>query len=123
MEGVSLECRINAEDPARNFASSPGKISSFHLPGGPGIRIDTHIFSGYHIPSFYDSLLAKLITWGRDREEAMARMKRALEEFVIEGVKTTIPFHQYILENEYFIKGDFYTDFVEEKLMKEAFHE
>ena len=123
MEGVSLECRINAEDPARNFISCPGKISSFHLPGGPGIRIDTHIFSGYRIPSFYDSLLAKLITWGRDREEAIVRMKRALEEFVIEGVKTTIPFHQYILENEHFRKGDFYTNFVEEKLMKEAFHD
>ncbi|GAF92557.1 unnamed protein product, partial [marine sediment metagenome] len=105
------------------FISCPGKISSFHLPGGPGIRIDTHIFSGYRIPSFYDSLLAKLITWGRDREEAIVRMKRALEEFVIEGVKTTIPFHQYVLENEYFRKGDFYTSFVEEKLMKEAFYD
>jgi len=122
MEGVSLECRINAEDPERNFASSPGRISAFHLPGGPGIRVDTHIFSGYHIPSFYDSLLAKLITWGRDREEAIARMRRALEEFVIEGVKTTIPFHQRILENERFRKGDFYTGFVEEELMKENFY-
>lgn len=122
MEGVSLECRINAEDPERNFASSPGRISAFHLPGGPGIRVDTHIFSGYHIPSFYDSLLAKLITWGRDREEAIARMRRALEEFVVEGVKTTIPFHQRILENERFRKGDFYTGFVEEELMKENFY-
>jgi len=122
MKGVSLECRINAEDPEKNFASSPGKISAFHLPGGPGIRIDTHIFSGYHIPSFYDSLLAKLITWGKDREEAIARMRRALEEFVIEGVKTTIPFHQHILEDERFIKGNFYTNFVEDELMKEGFH-
>jgi len=122
IEGVSLECRINAEDPERNFVSSPGKISAFHLPGGPGIRVDTHIFSGYHIPSFYDSLLAKLITWGRNREEAIARMRRALEEFVIEGIKTTIPFHQRILRDERFRKGNFYTNFVEEELMREDFH-
>ncbi|GAJ03898.1 unnamed protein product, partial [marine sediment metagenome] len=97
IEGVSLECRINAENPDKNFTPCPGKIITFHLPGGPGIRVDTHIFSGYIIPPFYDSLLAKLITWGRDREETIARMRRALEEFVIEGVKTTIPFHQRII--------------------------
>ena len=118
IQGAAIECRINAEDPEKNFASSPGKITAFHLPGGPGIRIDTHIYSGYNIPSAYDSLLAKLITWGESREEARVRMKRALEEFVIEGIKTTIPFHQRIIENEHFRKGEFYTNFVEDQLMK-----
>jgi len=118
IKGVSLECRINAEDPEKNFTPCPGKIVAFHLPGGPGIRVDTHVFSGYTISPFYDSLLAKLITWGRDREETIARMQRALEEFVIEGVKTTIPFHQRIIENEHFKKGQFHIGFVEEELMK-----
>ena len=116
IQGFSVECRINAEDPERNFTSSPGKITAFHLPGGPGIRVDTHIFNGYHVSPSYDSLLAKLITWGEDRNEAIVRMKRALQEFVIEGVKTTIPFHQMIIEDEHFISGEFYTNFVEEKL-------
>ncbi len=118
IQGAAIECRINAEDPEKNFASCPGKITAFHLPGGPGIRIDTHIYSGYNIPSAYDSLLAKLITWGESREEARVRMKRALEEFVIEGIKTTIPFHQRIIENEHFRKGEFYTNFVEDQLLK-----
>lgn len=117
--GNSIECRINAEDPERNFAPSPGKVTAFHLPGGPGIRVDTHIFSGYLIPPSYDSLLAKLITWGRNRNEAIVRIRRALEEFVIEGVKTTIPFHQRIIEDERFKNGKYYTNFVEEELMKE----
>ena len=117
IEGSAIECRINAEDPEKNFAPSPGKITALHLPGGPGVRVDTHIFSGYFVPSAYDSLLAKLITWGRDRREAMGRMKRALEEFVIEGIKTTIPFHQHIIEDERFQKGQFYTSFVEKELM------
>lgn len=117
IEGSSIECRINAEDPDENFAPCPGKITALHFPGGPGVRVDTHIFSGYSIPSAYDSLLAKLITWGRDRNEAIRRMKRALEEFVIEGIKTTIPFHQLIIENEQFQRGQFYTNFVEEELM------
>ncbi|MFQ5834927.1 MAG: acetyl-CoA carboxylase biotin carboxylase subunit [bacterium] len=118
IQGAAIECRINAEDPEKNFASCPGKITAFHLPGGPGIRIDTHIYSGYNIPSAYDSLLAKLITWGESREETRVRMKRALEEFVIEGIKTTIPFHQRIIENEHFRRGQFYTNFVEDELMK-----
>jgi len=117
IKGSAIECRINAEDPEKNFAPSPGKITALHLPGGPGVRVDTHIFSGYFVPSAYDSLLAKLITWGKDRKEAMGRMKRALEEFVIEGIKTTIPFHQRIIEDERFQKGQFYTSFVEEELM------
>jgi len=118
LQGAAIECRINAEDPEKNFASSPGKITAFHLPGGPGTRIDTHLYFGYNIPSAYDSLLAKLITWGESREEARVRMKRALEEFVIEGIKTTIPFHQRIIENEHFRKGEFYINFVEDQLMK-----
>jgi acetyl-CoA carboxylase biotin carboxylase subunit len=118
IEGSAIECRINAEDPERNFASSPGEITAFHIPGGPGVRVDTHIFSGYHIPSSYDSLLAKVITWGKDREEALVRMKRSLEEFVVEGIKTTIPFHQQIMENPLFRKGEFHINFVEEELGK-----
>lgn len=116
IEGSAIECRINAEDPERNFASSPGEITAFHIPGGPGVRVDTHIFSGYHIPSSYDSLLAKVITWGKDREEALVRMRRSLEEFVVEGIKTTIPFHQEIIENPLFRKGEFHINFVEEEL-------
>jgi len=116
IEGSAIECRINAEDPERNFASSPGEITAFHIPGGPGVRVDTHIFSGYHIPSSYDSLLAKVITWGKDREEALVRMRRSLEEFVVEGIKTTIPFHQQIIENPLFRKGEFHINFVEEEL-------
>jgi len=118
LKGNSIECRINAEDPERNFTPSPGKITTFHLPGGPGVRIDTHIFSEYTISPYYDSLLAKLITWGRNREEAIIRMKRSLEEFVIEGVKTNISLHQRIIGNERFKRGDFYTNFIEEELMK-----
>ncbi len=118
IKGVAIECRINAEDPDKNFAPSPGEVTAFHIPGGPGIRVDTHVFTSYKIPSCYDSLIAKLISWGKDRSEAISRMRRALEEFVIEGVKTTIPFHQRIIEHEAFVKGTFYTTFVEEELME-----
>ena len=118
IEGSAIECRINAEDPDKNFAPSPGKITSFHTPGGPGIRVDTHVFTGYTIPACYDSLIAKLISWGLNREEALSRMKRALEEFIIEGVKTTIPFHQWVIEHEKFVKGEFFTTFVDEELQK-----
>ncbi|MCD6406954.1 acetyl-CoA carboxylase biotin carboxylase subunit [Candidatus Aerophobetes bacterium] len=118
INGVAIECRINAEDPDKNFAPSPGKVTAFHIPGGPGIRVDTHVFAGYSVPSSYDSLIAKLISWGKDRQEAIARMKRALEEFVIEGVKTIIPLHQKIIEHEDFLSGNFYTDFVEKKILK-----
>jgi len=120
MNGVAIECRINAEDPEKNFAPSPGKVTAFHIPGGPGIRVDTHVFAGYTISSSYDSLVAKLISWGIDRFEAILRMKRALEEFVIEGVKTIIPLHQKIIEHEAFIKGEFYTDFIEREIMKKS---
>ena len=92
-DGHAIECRINAEDPDRGFRPTPGKITSLNVPGGPGIRVDTHVYAHYVIPAHYDSLLAKLIAHGRDREEARLRMVRALEEFVVEGIKTTIPFH------------------------------
>jgi acetyl-CoA carboxylase biotin carboxylase subunit len=110
--GHAIECRINAEDPER-FIPSPGKITFLSLPGGPGVRIDTAIYSGYVVPSQYDSLIAKLIVHAKTREESIARMRRALDEFIIEGVKTTIPFHKKVLNNPDFIKGDFNTTFVE----------
>jgi acetyl-CoA carboxylase biotin carboxylase subunit len=112
--GNAIECRINAEDPERNFVPMPGRISFFHMPQGLGIRFDTHIFAGYNIPSHYDSLIGKLICHGSSRQEAIARMKHALEEIVIEGIPTTIPFHQKIMENKKFIKGDISTHFIEE---------
>lgn len=113
VEGHAIECRINAEDPANGFRPCPGQITSFHIPGGPGIRVDTHAYAQYVIPPYYDSLLAKLITYGRTREEAILRMRRALEEFIVEGVKTTIPFHQRVLVDPDFVRGEFDTSFVE----------
>ena len=109
----AIEFRINAEDPANDFRPSPGKITTLHAPGGHGIRIDTHIYSGYSIPPNYDSMVAKLISVAQTREEAIAKMKRALDEFVIEGVKTTIPFHLQLMDNEEFIKGNITTKFLE----------
>ena len=120
LTGHAIECRINAEDPARNFAPSPGQVQSLRFPGGPGIRIDSHMFEGYRIPPYYDSLLAKVIAWGRDREEACARMRRALSEMTLEGVHTTIPFHLRLLADERFIRGDVHTRFVEDELMEAA---
>jgi acetyl-CoA carboxylase biotin carboxylase subunit len=111
---VAMECRINAEDPFNDFRPSPGKITSLHIPGGHGIRVDTHVYQGYVIPPYYDSMIAKLIAVAQTREEVIAKMKRALEEFVIEGVKTTIPFHLKLLEDENFIKGKYTTKFLEE---------
>jgi acetyl-CoA carboxylase biotin carboxylase subunit len=113
--GHSIECRINAEDPER-FIPSPGKITFFYQPGGPGVRTDTAVYSGWVVPSHYDSLIAKLIVHGRTREEAIAKMRRALGEFVIEGIKTTIPFHKKVLNHQDFITGDFTTGFVEKML-------
>jgi acetyl-CoA carboxylase, biotin carboxylase subunit len=110
--GHAIECRINAEDPER-FIPSPGKITFLSLPGGPGVRVDTAIYDGYIIPSHYDSLIAKLIVHGKDRPEAIAKMKRALDEFIIEGVNTTIPFHKRVLNNPDFVSGNFTTLFVE----------
>ena len=111
----AMECRINAEDPANGFRPSPGKIVNFHVPGGHGIRVDTHVYAGYVIPPNYDSMIAKLITVAQSREEVIAKMKRALEEFVIEGIKTTIPFHLKLMDNKRFRAGDYNTHFLEEE--------
>jgi len=111
--GHSLECRINAEDPQRNFTPSAGRIETFHVPGGPGVRVDTHVYPGYEVSPHYDSMIAKVICSGEDRKEAVARMTRALEEFVVEGTKTTIPLHLEILKDEKFRKGELSTDFLE----------
>lgn len=109
----AIQCRINAEDPYNDFRPSPGKITSYHSPGGNGVRIDTHAYAGYTIPPNYDSMISKLITVAQTREEALLKMKRALEEYVIEGVKTTIPFHIKLMENEDFKAGNFTTKFME----------
>jgi acetyl-CoA carboxylase biotin carboxylase subunit len=121
LRGHVIECRVNAEDPARNFQPSPGKIAVFHPPGGPGVRLDTHVYAGYTVPPYYDSLLAKLICQGRDREEAIVRMQTALESFIIEGVTTTIPFLARVMGNDRFRSGDVDTKFLEREsdLMKE----
>jgi len=114
----SIECRINAEDPYNDFRPSPGKITTFHAPGGHGVRLDTHVYSGYVIPPNYDSMIAKLITTAQTREEAIAKMKRALDEFVIEGIKTTIPFHRQLMDNPDYIAGNYTTKFMETFEMK-----
>ena len=116
ISGHAIECRINAEDPENNFSPGPGQITNFRAPGGFGVRMDTHIETGYTIPPFYDSMIGKLICWGKDRDEAIARTLRALDELVIEGVTTTAPFHKKILETEKFASGDFNTAFVSEYL-------
>ncbi len=112
-EGCAIECRVNAEDPGFGFKPSPGKITSFIVPGGPGVRVDTHAYSGYTISSYYDSLVAKLIVHRRTRREAIATMRRALEEFTVEGIKTNIPLHQQIFGHTKFLRGDFDTGFIE----------
>jgi acetyl-CoA carboxylase biotin carboxylase subunit len=114
----AIECRINAEDPYHDFRPSPGKITVLHQPGGHGIRIDSHVYAGYVIPPYYDSMIAKIIAVARTREEAINTMSRALSEYVIEGVKTTIPFHQQLMRNEDFIKGNFTTKFMDSFVMK-----
>ena len=121
LRGHVIECRVNAEDPARNFQPSPGKIEIFHPPGGPGVRLDTHVYAGYKVPPYYDSLIAKLICQGRDRQEALRRMQMALESFIIEGVTTTIPFLARVMMSKEFQSGDIDTKFLERQpdLMKE----
>jgi acetyl-CoA carboxylase biotin carboxylase subunit len=111
----AIQCRINAEDPDRNFAPCPGLITDYHAPGGHGVRLDTHVYSGYSIPPYYDSMISKLIVVAQTREEAILKMQRALDEYVIEGVKTTIPFHQRLMRHERFKSGDFTTKFMEEE--------
>ena len=109
----SMECRINAEDPAKDFRPSPGKITSLHIPGGLGVRVDSHVYAGYTIPPNYDSMIAKLIVTANSREECIMRMNRALDEFIVEGVKTTIPFHKKLMNNEVFRSGKFTTKFLD----------
>jgi acetyl-CoA carboxylase biotin carboxylase subunit len=114
----SIECRINAEDPYHGFRPSPGKITTLHAPGGHGVRLDTHVYAGYMIPPNYDSMIAKLITTAQSREEAINKMKRALDEFVIEGVKTTIPFHRQLMDEPDYVAGNYTTKFMEDFVME-----
>jgi len=111
--GHAIECRINAEDPAHNFRPSPGKITDFHMPGGFGVRVDTHSYSGYHVPPYYDSLIAKLVVFAQTRDGAVSKMLSALDEFTIEGIKTTIPFHRQVMQDDRFARGTFDTSFLE----------
>ncbi|HEX8696465.1 MAG TPA: acetyl-CoA carboxylase biotin carboxylase subunit [Longimicrobium sp.] len=120
LRGHAIECRINAEDPARSFAPSPGTVTTFHLPGGPGVRVDTHVYAGYRVPQHYDSLLAKLIVHASTREEAIARMKRSLAETVIEGVHTTVPFLQAVMDHPDFVAGEVDTKFLERYVAERA---
>lgn len=117
--GSAIECRINAEDPDNDFMPSPGKIETLHLPGGRGVRLDTHVYSGYTIPPFYDSMIGKLIVHGKDRTDAISICKRALDEFVVDPIKTTIPFHKKVMSNPAFVRGKFSTDFIEKLFEKE----
>lgn len=118
LRGHSIECRINAEDPDHNFRPHPGRISGYLPPGGNGVRIDSHVYTDYEIPPYYDSLIGKLIVWGPDRSTAILKMKRALREFAITGVPTTIGFHQRILETPEFLRGEIYTNFVEQMMKR-----
>lgn len=113
INGWAMECRINAENPAQDFMPSPGKVTAYTPPGGFGVRVDGSVYAGYQITPFYDSMVAKLIVWGKDRQDAISRMRRALDEFVIDGIKTTIPFHRQLMEHETFVSGDFDTKFLE----------
>jgi len=120
VQGHAIEVRINAEDPDHDFRPSAGTLTDLHWPGGPGIRVDSHAYAGYHIPPHYDSLIAKLIAWAPTRDEAIARLHRALEETVVEGVKTTIPFHLQVLENAFFKRGAVFTNFIQRRLFNES---
>jgi acetyl-CoA carboxylase biotin carboxylase subunit len=119
LKGHAIECRINAEDPGKNFMPNAGRITGYLPPGGPGVRVDSAVYSGYLIPSYYDSMVGKLIVWGRDRDEAINRMQRALQEFVIKGINTTIPFHQRVLKNAFFRRGEIYTNFIQRRILSE----
>ncbi|MEW6573048.1 MAG: acetyl-CoA carboxylase biotin carboxylase subunit [Bacillota bacterium] len=119
IDGWSIECRINVEDPNRNFTPCPGQVQAFLPPGGPGIRVDTAVYPGYTIPPYYDSLIAKVVAWGQNRDEAIARMQRGLGEIVIEGVPTTVSFHQRVLQNAFFRRGEVYTNFVQRRILIE----
>jgi acetyl-CoA carboxylase biotin carboxylase subunit len=119
----SIECRINAEDPFNDFRPSPGLITTLHAPGGHGVRLDTHVYAGYTIPPNYDSMIAKLITTAQTREEAISKMKRALDEFVIEGIKTTIPFHRQLMEHPDYVAGNYTTKFMEDFVLEKPIEE
>ncbi|HEU0053766.1 MAG TPA: acetyl-CoA carboxylase biotin carboxylase subunit [Longimicrobium sp.] len=123
LRGHAIECRINAEDPARNFAPSPGTIAIFHPPGGPGVRLDTHVYAGYRVPAQYDSLIGKLVVYANTRDEALARMRLALDSFIIEGIHTTIPFLRELLDEPAFIAGDIDTKFVERRMSERSSRE
>ena len=120
LRGHAIECRINAEDPDRDFMPFAGKIEGYIAPGGFGVRVDSHVYTGYKIPPYYDSMVGKLICWGKDREDARLRMLRALSEYVITGIKTTIPFHREILNDDVFISGNFNTSFLEKSFKRNA---
>ncbi len=117
LRGHAIECRINAEDSSHNFRPSPGRITGWLPPGGPGVRVDSHVYTGYDIPPFYDSLIGKVIVWGDNREVALKRMKRALNECAVTGIPTTIDFHLYLLNRDEFLRGDVHTKFVEEEIL------
>lgn len=119
VRGCAIECRINAEDPDRDFLPSAGRITSYQVPGGPGVRVDTHVYPGYEISPYYDSIIGKLICWGKNRQETISIIKRALDEYVVGPIKTTIPFHKKVFSNPRFLQGRFYTDFVETFLEEE----
>jgi len=120
--GHAIECRINAEDPENNFLPQAGSLSQFIVPGGPGVRVDSGVYPGYAIPPYYDSMIAKLIVWGETRKDAVARMKRALREFIVEGIKTTIPFHLQIIQNKDFLSGTYTTSFINKMLAAKGDH-
>jgi pyruvate carboxylase subunit A len=120
IRGWAIECRINAEDPLNDFSPSPGKIKRYRSPGGPGIRVDSGVYTGYVIPPYYDSLISKLVALGKDRNEAIARMERALYEYIIVGVKTNIVFHKAVLRNARFRSGDINTHFIKEENIIES---
>ncbi|MGB4593893.1 MAG: acetyl-CoA carboxylase biotin carboxylase subunit [Coriobacteriia bacterium] len=121
LRGHAIEFRINAEDPSHNFRPHPGRIDVFNPPGGFGVRFDSHVYSGYTVPPYYDSLLAKLVVWGETRAEAIDRARRALDEFIVVGIPTTIPFHQFVIEEPHFQRGEVYTDYVEKHVSAEEF--
>jgi acetyl-CoA carboxylase biotin carboxylase subunit len=119
LRGHAIECRVNAEDPSRNFQPSPGQITAYHPPGGPGVRVDTHVYAGYTVPPYYDSLLAKVIVHGRDRAEALVRMGQALDSFILEGITTTIPFLSRLIHHPDFVAGKVDTRFLEREYSPE----
>jgi acetyl-CoA carboxylase biotin carboxylase subunit len=116
ISGWAIECRINAADPSNGFSPSPGRIQVYHQPGGPGVRVDTHVYAGYDVPPYYDSLLAKVITSGRTRQEAIRVMQRSLEEFIVEPIRTTIPLHKQIFSDPTFWRGHISTDYLDQLL-------